>query len=136
MNKTFWIIGGVAGAAILFWYWNSNNKAAASATQSGGSAGNSGPSIPSNIPSTQPPPPPPPAPKPAVAASAPQPTYPVGLTEGEYVKGTAPDIYMLRMGYRIPMNAGYWTSHFGNSMSNVTQIDDFTLSYVPIKAQI
>ena len=134
MNKTFWIIGGVAGAAILFWYWNSNNQAAASATQSGGSAGNSGPSISSNITSTQPPPPP--APKQAVAASAPQPTYPVGLTEGEYVKGTAPDIYMLRMGYRIPMNAGYWTSHFGNSMSNVTQIDDFTLSYVPIKAQI
>ena len=139
MKNTFLIIGGLAAGAAVLWYMNQNKNA--TKTTSGDSVGTSGSGgsgvgiIPAGdgggvgiIPAGNGGGTPPPAPTQIVTVV---PLYPAGLSEGEYVKGSTDDVYLLKNGQKLPLTGHWWAFHFGGNFSNVTQVDNLLLSYVP-----
>jgi hypothetical protein len=49
--------------------------------------------------------------------------YPAGLAEGDYVKfGTAPDVYLLHSGQKLPITEGWWNANAWDKWDTVKML--------------
>jgi hypothetical protein len=57
-------------------------------------------------------------------------SYPVGLKEGDAVKGTTEDVFMLKAGKKHPVTYEWWVYNV-NDFSKVKLVEDSVLNLIP-----
>ena len=64
-------------------------------------------------------------------------TYPVGLNEGDFVKGPIyPEVYLLKGGQKLATTRDWWLQYFGDDYSNVKIVEQYKLIDVPTGATL
>ena len=63
-------------------------------------------------------------------ASKDTPTYPAGLKEGDFVKGTDATTFLLKEGKKLPVTNAWWMANEGD-FSKVIVIQDSVVNLIP-----
>ena len=59
-------------------------------------------------------------------------SYPSGLSENDFVKGTFyEEVYLLKNGVKRPVTRNYWLRYYGDNYGNVKVVDQTLLVDIP-----
>ena len=67
----------------------------------------------------------------ATPVKAQEASYPVGLKEGDFLKGTPEDIFVLKAGRKHKVTYEWWVYNVGNDFSKVQAVQDSVLNVIP-----